>query len=62
MSARSRSFAEFATKQNTQDWLTPLAEVLGPSFLIQMGDIASFFEIMQKYTNYRLSLYLLTDA
>jgi hypothetical protein len=46
---RAHKLGEMIEKHGPDEWLQPLAEELGPWVQMQIGDLASYFEIMKKY-------------
>jgi hypothetical protein len=59
-SRRADSFSEFVEKKGSSNWLEPLLDEVGAWFLVELGDLASFLEIIQKYSLIAIESHALT--
>jgi hypothetical protein len=48
------SLAEYIQKEGDEQWVDKILEELGPWLMIQLADMANFFEVLRKLVEYLL--------
>ena len=46
--AQAQAWGEFVERHGRKDWVDPLMEKVGPQFILQLGDLADFCEVLAK--------------
>lgn len=47
-SLKARAWGDLVEKHGREGWVEPLLSEVGPQILLQLGDLADYFEVLQK--------------